>query len=397
MQYDFESYIRRVGAGSRKWDEMCELYPDPPENMVPLSVADMELRNPPEIIEGLKEFLDNTILGYTGPTQAYFDSVISWMERRHGFASKREWFVETPGIVPAIEQLVSAYTQPGDGVLVTPPVYYPFFHIVKGCGRKIITSALVARGRTYDIDFDDFAAKAALPETKLFILCSPHNPVGRVWTREELIRISEICLENEVYIISDEIHSDIIMPGHRFTSIANLGGEFFENCALCTAPSKTFNMAGVQVSNLFIPNEQRRAKLREARGYSSLNIFAYKACEIAYNRCEQWLEQLIVHIDSNRQLAESFFSEKIPGVKVYELQGTYLLWLDFRCFGLNDKDLETFLRRKAGWFTDEGYIFGEGGSGFERLHLAVPGSALEYMLNRLYTALAEENMLHASC
>ena len=216
MQYDFESYIRRVGAGSRKWDEMCELYPDPPENMVPLSVADMELRNPPRRKTSKTQSLD---------TRSQQDSVISWIPDTA--CAQARWFVETPGIVPAIEQLVSAYTQPGDGVLVTPPVYYPFFHIVKGCVRKIIISPLVARGRTYDIDFDDFAAKAALPETKLFILCSPHNPVGRVWTRKELIRISEICLENEVYIISDEIHSDIIMPGHRFTSIANLGGEFF--------------------------------------------------------------------------------------------------------------------------------------------------------------------------
>ncbi len=393
LNYDFKTFIQRKNMGSGKWEELCKLYPEPDKLHIPLSVADMELMNAPEIIEGLKSFMDHTILGYCGPNEAYFESVINWMSTKHGFAPKKEWFVETPGVVPALAQLVKAFTEPGDGVLNTPPVYYPFEGVVKYTGRELVKSQLIQNGDHYDIDFDDFEAKAKLPGTKLFIMCSPHNPLGRIWTRQELEQISRICLENGVYVISDEIHFDLIMPGHEHVSVGALDEQYVNNSVICTAPSKTFNLAGVQVSNIFIPDPEKHKKLQAARGYSSLNVFAYEACRLAYNKAGDWLSQLLIHLDSNRRRVEEFFARNVPQVKVTRLEATYLMWLDFRWMGLNDKELEKFMKEKAGWFTDEGCMFGDGGSGFERINIAMTAEVLDYMLDRLYKALKSENYI----
>ncbi len=391
MKYNFETSMRRVGVGSFKWDSMLADNPNIGEDVIPLSVADMELFNPPEIIEGLKEYLDHIILGYTGATDAYYESVMNWMERRHGFRPRREWFVETAGVVPALNMLVAAYTKPEDAVMITTPVYYPFTGAVVNNHRELVENPLILKDDHYEIDFEDFEAKAKRPEVKLYILCSPHNPVGRIWTREELERISQICLENDVFIISDEIHFDLIMPGYQHVSMGVLDEKYVNNCAICTAPSKTFNLAGFQTSNIFIANKERRDKVESARGYHSLNIMGYKACELAYNRCEEWLEALLVHLDENRKLVEDFMAAYIPEVKVHRLEGTYLQWLDFRAFGLSKEELEVFMTKKAQWYTDEGYVFGEAGAGFERINLACTKTALEAALKRLLTAV-EENL-----
>ncbi len=387
MKYNFETSMRRIGVGSFKWDSMLADNPNIGEDVVPLSVADMELFNPPEIIEGLKDYLDHIILGYTGPTDAYFESIMNWMERRHGFRPKKEWFVETAGVVPALDMLVAAYTGPGDAVMITTPVYYPFSGAVTKNKRELVENPLILKGDHYEIDFEDFEAKAKRPEVKLYILCSPHNPIGRIWTREELERISQICLENDVFIISDEIHFDLIMPGYEHVSMMVLDEKYVNNCAVCTAPSKTFNLAGFQTSNLFIANKERRDKVESARGYHSLNIMGYKACELAYDCCEEWLEELLVHLDSNRKLVEDFMAEYIPEVKVHRLEGTYLQWLDFRAFGMNKEELEAFMTKKAQWYTDEGYVFGEAGAGFERINLACTRSALQAALERMRAAI----------
>ena len=389
MKYDFETLVNRRNTGSHKWEGMYEQIPNAGDDIVPLSVADMELKNPPAIIEGLKKYLDNIILGYTGETENYYKSVTSWMERRHGFSPKKEWFVMTAGVVPAIKEMVGAFTKDGDSVLMLTPVYYPFYSSVEANGRTVLGSELILEGTEYRIDFEDFAEKAARPETTLCILSSPHNPIGRIWTKEELLKLCEICLENNVFIISDEIHFDLIMPGFEHVSMGTFEEKYLNNCAICTAPSKTFNLAGLQTSNIFIPNEEYRNKMTAARGYFSLNIFGYKACELAYDECEEWLDELLLFLDENRKFVEEFVAEKMPEVKVHRLQGTYLMWLDFRAWGMNEKELEDFMVHKAEAIFDEGYVFGEGGIGFERINIACPKRVLEATLERIYKAKKE--------
>ena len=389
MKYDFETLVNRRNTGSLKWGGMYEQIPEAGDNVVPLSVADMELKNPPAIIEGLKDYLDNIILGYTGETENYYKSVISWMERRHGFSPKKEWFVMTAGVVPAIKEMVGAFTKDGDSVLMLTPVYYPFYSSVEANGRTVLGSELILNGTEYTIDFEDFAEKAARPETTLCILSSPHNPIGRIWTKEELLKLCEICLENNVFIISDEIHFDLIMPGFEHVSMGTFEEKYLNNCAICTAPSKTFNLAGLQTSNIFIPNEEYRNKMTSARGYFSLNIFGYKACELAYDKCEEWLDELLLFLDGNRKFVEEFVAENMPEVKVHRLQGTYLMWLDFRAWGMSKEEQEDFMVHKAEAIFDEGYVFGEGGIGFERINIACPKFVLEQTLERIVKAKKE--------
>lgn len=389
MKYDFETLVNRKNTGAFKWDDMYKKIPSANEKTVPLSVADMEFKNPSPIIEGLKNYLDNIVLGYTGETEDYYRSVISWMERRHGFSPKKEWFVMTAGVVPAISEMVGAFTKEGDSVLMLTPVYYPFYSSVEKNKRKVLGSELILDGVEYSIDFADFEEKAKRPETTLFILCSPHNPIGRVWTKEELVRLAEICKENNVFIISDEIHFDLIMPGNKHISLGTFEEKYLQNCAICTAPSKTFNLAGLQTSNIFIPNEEYQNKINSARGYFSLNIFGYKACELAYDECEEWLCELLLVLDENRKFVEAFISEKMPEVKVHHLQGTYLMWLDFRAWNMAENELETFMLQKANVVFDEGYVFGEGGKGFERMNIACPKKVLEETLERIFKAKNE--------
>lgn len=387
MQYDFETLIQRKNVGSFKWDDMKRKNPGVCEDIVPFSVADMELKNAPELIEGLKKYLDHTVLGYTGATDAYYESVIGWMERRHGFSPKKEWIVETAGVVPGLGQMVAAFTKPGDAVMIMTPVYYPFRMAVENNRRRLVTTELINTGSNYEIDFGDFEKKAREKDVKLLILCSPHNPIGRVWTKEELLKIAEICLENGVYIISDEIHFDLILPGFQHVSMGTFEQKFLDNCTVCTAPSKTFNLAGFQTSNHFISNEEMRNKIAAARGYHSLNIMGYTACEIAYTQCGPWLDELLAVLDSNKKYIEGFIAANIPEVTVYPLQGTYLQWMDFNTLGMDYLKLEEFMQQEAQMFFDEGYIFGEGGKGFERINIACPTWVIRDAMERLLKAV----------
>ncbi len=389
MRYDFETLVNRTDTGSEKWNMMKADMPEVPENIVPFSVADMEFKPAPEIVEGLKKYLDEAILGYMGATESYYDAVIRFMERRHGFSPKKEWIVESPGIVPALVKMVEAFTKPQDSVLIMRPVYYPFTRAVEQNGRNLVISELVIKDDRYEIDFEDLEKKAARPDVKLLIFCSPHNPVGRVWTKDELLKVCDICLRNNVFIISDEIHFDLIMPGFTHTSMGTLEEKYLQNCAICTAPTKTFNIAGLQVSNLIIPNEEYRDKINAAKGYEALNIMSYKACELAYNECEAWLDELIVYIDNNRKLVEEFIADRLPMIKVFRLEGTYLMWLDFSVLGMEAEELERFMKEKALWFTDEGYIFGDSGRGYERIVIACPSHVLKEALERLEKAVKE--------
>lgn len=384
MKYDFKTVISRKDTGSDKWEQVSELLPGIKDEVIPLSIADMEFANAPEIRKELAKFASESVLGYTCATDAYYDSVISWMKRRHGFEPKKEWFVMTAGVVPALKEMVLRFTKPDDSVLMLTPVYYPFYMAAESNGRKVIGSELILEDDRYFIDFDDLEKKASRKDVTLMILSSPHNPIGRIWTKKELEQICDICLRNNVFLISDEIHFDLIMPGFKHVSVGTLDQKYIDNCAICTAPSKTFNLAGLQTSNIFISNEKYRKLMTEARGYFSLNIFGYKACEVAYNKCEKWLDELLEVLDENRMFVERFMMKNMPEVRVHRLEGTYLMWLDFRAWGLTPEEQEEFMVKKAHAIFDEGYLFGEGGKGFERINIACPKSVLKDTLKRIY-------------
>ncbi len=388
MKYDFETYIDKRGTGSAKWMEMekkCEAVPD---GIVPLSVADMEFRTAPEIVTGLKEYLDGMNVGYTEATDAYYDAVRGWMRTRHNWEVAREWIVYTPGVVMALGIAVRAFTKIGEGVIIMPPVYYPFRLVVEQQGRRLVENPIAERDGAFCIDFDDLEKKAADPNTKMLLLCSPHNPVGRVWTNEELAAVGDICARHGVLVVSDEIHNDLIMPGYTHT-VFSQAGDFADNAIICTAPSKTFNLAGMQTSNIVIQNEQMRKAFTRCKleaGLIELNALSYRACELAYTKCAAWLDELICVIDENRRLTEEFVRKHLPMARVVRLEGTYLLWLDLRAYGLSCEALEQKMIG-AHLFFDEGYIFGTGGEGFERINIACPRSVLASALERLNQAL----------
>jgi putative C-S lyase len=391
MKYDFETLVLRKNVGASKWNLMKKINSNVNDDIIPFSVADMEFKNAPEIIEGLKNYIDSSIFGYTESTDDYYKAVCNWMERKHNWKIEKEWITEFSGVVPALYTIVRALTKEEDGILIMTPVYYPFYKAIAANKRKIVKTELNLYKDHYEVDFRDLEEKAKLESTKLLILCNPHNPVGRVWSQEELIKIGRICIDNNVIIVSDEIHFDLILPQFKHTVFANVSDEFADNSVICTAPSKTFNLAGLQTSNIIIPNKKIRDKVmnesRTAIGNSGLNIFGYKACEIAYNECEDWLNELIEVLDENKKLLENFIKINIPEVKVIELQGTYLQWLDFRALEKDHLALEKFMQSDAQLFLDEGYIFGDEGKGFERINLACPTKVLKEALDRLLKAV----------
>ena len=390
--YDFETLLSRKGQGSFKWEAMYREVPNLSDDIVPFSVADMELKIAPEIREGLKKYIDEAILGYTGATDKYYEAVISWMKRRHNFDIQKEWIVTSSGVVSALFDSVKAFTEKEDGVIVFTPVYYPFYSAIKLNGRKIVECPLVENEGKYAIDFESFEKLAKEEKNTLLILCSPHNPVGRVWSKEELKKIGEIALENNLKIVSDEIHFDILMEGEKHTVLQTLSEELSEITVTCTAPTKTFNLAGIGISNIIIKNEKMRKKFINEQGRSSAHVFAalgYRACILAYTQAEEWFEEFLQLINKNQKTVNRFFEEKFTKLKAPLIQGTYLQWIDFRALGLRGEELKKFMNGKAQLFFSEGYTFGKNGDGFERMNLAVPTHILEKGLERLYKAIKE--------
>lgn len=390
MKYNFETAPDRRGTGAFKWNSMYEAKPDVSDGVIPFSVADMEFQNPQPLLDGMAKYVSQAVYGYTGPTHAYYESVINYMKRRHNWDIQKDWIITTPGVVPALNELVKAFSEPGDGVIITRPVYYPFSMAIENSGRKLVNVSLINRDGHYEMDFEGLEKAAKDPSTKLMILCSPHNPIGRVWTEDELRKLASICNSNGVMILSDEIHFDFVFPGHKHTVLATLSEEIAQNNIFCTAPSKTFNLGGVQVSNIIIPNPKLRERYNEyhkSMGMLALNMFAYKIGELVYNTCGDWFEELMQVLDTNRKLVEQYITTYLPQIKVIPLEGTYLQWLDCRALGMSGKELETFMQEKAELFFDEGYIFGEEGDGFERWNLACPTKYIQEGLERLRKAV----------
>ena len=397
-KYDFETILSRKGQGSYKWEQMYEVFPELEDDIVPFSVADMELKIAPEITEGLKKYIDEAVLGYSGTYPKYYEAVINWMERRHGFKVEKDWILCTPGVVSAIYVAIKAFAKENEGVITFTPVYYPFYSAITSNKRKLVDCGLVEskneNGETkYSIDFEKFEEFAKDKNNKILLLCSPHNPLGIVWSREDLEKIGKIAVENDLTVISDEIHFDIVMAGHKHTVFQTLSEELAEITITCTAPTKSFNLAGAGISNIIIKNEKLRKKFKAEMEKMSMHVFStlsYKACELAYTEAEKWLDEFLLLIDKNQKLVNKFFEEKFINLKAPLIEGTYLQWLDFRALGIKNKELADFMNKKAKIFFSEGYTFGKAGDGFERVNLAVPTKYLEKMLERLYEVLKAE-------
>ena len=385
MKYNFDEIVDRRDTNSLKYDFAVER--GKPEGVLPLWVADMDMRAPIEVRKSLAEAAEHGIFGYSEAKPRYFEAVKRWMETWHHWSPQQEWLVKTPGIVYAAATAVHAFTKEGEGCMMHNPGYYSIAQVVQDTGRVLVDSPLKEENGYYTMDFEDMEQKMASGKVKLFILVNPHNPVGRVWKKEELERLGELCVKYGVLIFSDEIHEDFVYPGYEHIVMAGLDGEKYRDITItATAPSKTFNIAGLQVSNIFIANEKlRRAFVREIdkTGYSQLNQLGLVACESAYRYGRDWLEQLLVYLRGNLDFARAYITENMPGVRLIEPEGTYFLWLDFRKLGLEKEELTRLIIEKAGLWLDAGEIFGSEGAGFQRINMACPRATLEEALKRL--------------
>lgn len=384
----FDKVVERRGTGCYKWDGHA--LSGIPEDAIPMWVADMDFEIAPQISEAIRNRARHEVYGYTKPTDTYNASVAGWMKRRHDWKIRPEWVVPVPGVVPAVNLAITAFTKPGDGVLIQRPVYHPFANAIAANGRKLVNNPLVLRDGKYSIDIEDFRAKIAQEDVKLFILCSPHNPVGRVWSREELKAMADICLEHGVLIVSDEIHQDLAFPGTCHIPLPLVDSAYADISIVCTAPSKTFNLAGLQASNILIPNPELRIKYEDmARswGLFKLNTFGMVACEAAYDNGDQWLDEALAYIKGNMEFVRDFLESCLPQIKLIEPEGLFLLWLDFRELGLATAELENLLINDARLWLIPGQTFGEEGEGFVRMNIACSRSILESALERLAKAL----------
>ena len=390
MKYDFNKIINRNNTKSLKYDFAKER--NMPEDLLPLWVADMDFQTSPEIIEALNKAVSHGIYGYSEGKEEYFDAVYNWYNDNFNWQVKKEWLIKTPGVVFAIVLAINALTNEGDSVLIQNPVYYPFTEVIIDNNRKLVNNSLVRNGKKYEIDFEDFEKKIIENNVKLFILCSPHNPVGRVWKKWELEKIGDICLKHNVKIVSDEIHSDFVYPENKHIVFSSLDEKYQNITITCTAPTKTFNLAGLQISNIFIPNLEIRKKVLKQLdrvGYSQVNLMGLVACEAAYKYGRQWLNELKEYLLDNLNFLRDYLETNIPRIKLIEPEGTYLIWLDCSALGFEDKELEKFIVEKAKLWLDSGYIFGKEGEGFQRINIACPRETLKKALEQLKEAVDE--------
>lgn len=388
MPVDFDTVPNRRGTNCFKYDFAREM--GMPEDVLPLWVADMDFPTAPAVLERLHALAEHGIFGYTGVKDAYFSAVHNWYAQRFGWETQRSWLVTTPGVVFAIAIAIRAFTQKGDAILIQQPVYYPFANKVTENDRQLVVNPLVLKNGRYEMDFADMERKIVDYHVKMLLLCSPHNPVGRVWTKEELLRVGEICQKHGVLVVSDEIHADFTYAGHTHRVFASVKSEFADFTITCTAPSKTFNLVGLQNSNIFIPNRQLRHAYKKelsACGCGGTNCMGMAACQAAYEAGADWLEQLKQYLAGNLAYIRQFLREKLPDIALIEPEGTYLVWLDLRKLGLTEQQQRQLIVQDAKLWLDTGTLFGQGGEGFERINIACPRATIEQAMQRLERAV----------
>ena len=383
MKYNFDKTVIRRGSNSYKWDTSKD------EEILPLWVADMDFQTAPEIIDALHKRVEHGVFGYTKVPPAYFDAITSWFQRRHNFTIDKKWILFTSGVVPALSAVIKALSEPSDKVIVQTPVYNCFFSSIRNNQCIAELNDLIYKDGAYSIDYEDLERKAADPKAKLLLLCNPHNPVGRVWKREELQRIGEICLRNNVIIISDEIHCDLVYEGHTHIPFASVNEEFLQNSITCIAPTKTFNLAGIQVANIVAADEKIRAKIDKALHINEvceLNAFAVEALIAAYNNGEDWLTSLKTYLYENYTVLTGFFKEYLPHLPVIKLEATYLVWIDCSALQQTSKEIaETLLAKEKLW-VNEGTMYGEAGKSFIRINIATQRENLIRALEKIRNA-----------
>lgn len=379
MKYDFDEVISRRGTLSYKWDSATDA------EVLPLWVADMDFRTSPAIIEALQRRVAHGIFGYTRVPDAYYQAVTNWFARRHGWNIQREWMIYTSGVVPAVSAVIKALTVPGDKVLVQTPVYNCFFSSIRNNGCTLAASPLLRVGNTWQMDFEDLERKASDPDVKVFLLCNPHNPVGRVWTREELLKAGEICSRHGVTVVSDEIHCELVYPGHAYTPFASISGDFSARAIVCISPSKAFNIAGLQIANIVVPDEEVRRKIDKTININEVcdvNPFGVTATIAAYTEGEEWLNQLLVYLQANYKWMQDYCRTHLPDFPISDLEGTYLVWMDCSILHKTSDVLEQELLDESKLWLNAGTMYGAEGEGFMRWNIACPRSVLAEGLER---------------
>lgn len=381
MKYNFDEIVLRRHTCSYKWDSA----PSDEKEVLPLWVADMDFRTAPVIVEALERRVRHGIFGYVRVPDAYYESVARWFARRHGWKMETDWIIYTSGVVPAISAVIKALTVPGDGVVVQTPVYNCFFSSIRNNGCRVVPNPLIYENRTFRIDFEDLDRKTADPGVRLLLLCNPHNPAGRVWTREELARIGEICQKNGVRVIADEIHCELVFPGHEYVPFASTGENQLRNSVTCVSPSKAFNLAGLQIASIISCDRVVRERIDRAININELcdvNPFGVEATIAAYEGGEDWLLQLLDYLKGNYDLLCDFFKTYLPQIPVTSLEGTYLVWTDCRAFHLPSDVLQTLLLEETGLWLNSGTLYGAEGEGFLRWNIACPRVVLHDALTR---------------
>jgi len=386
MDYNFDAVTDRYGTMSIKYDWVREK--GMKDDVIPLWVADMDFPAPPAVVESLHSAASHGIFGYSDADPSYYRAVQDWFLRRFDWKTRAEWIVKTPGVVFALSTALRTLTKKGDAVMIQQPVYYPFRATIEDNERVCINSPLVFRDGRYEMDYEDMEKKILENDVKVFILCSPHNPVGRVWSVEELKKMLDICKRHNVFIISDEIHCDFIYPGHTHTVLARLAGDYLDKLMICTSPSKSFNLAGLQLSHIFIPDENVRKAFQKELWvipYDESGTLALTAGRAAYEKGGAWLDELKAYLYGNVEYVRLFLKEHLPKVRLIEPEGTYLIWLDFREYGLSSEELQHKMLHEAKIWLDEGTMFGEEGVGFMRVNIACPRSVLKRAMEQMKT------------
>jgi cystathionine beta-lyase len=388
MRYDFDKIVSRKGTHSVKFDARKHYFGT--DDLIPIWVADMDFPVPVEVTKALKQRADHPIYGYTLRPDSYFNTFMQWVENRHGWKIEKEWILFSPGVVPALNFIIQAFSKPGEKILIQPPVYHPFYFSVENNYREMVLNPLRLINGRYEMDFDDLEKK--LSDVKMILLSNPHNPVGRAWNREELKKMAELCIKHDVLIVSDEIHSDLSMPGNRHIPVASISEEIASYTFTCMAPSKTFNLAGLSTSSVIISDPEKRARFEEYLErfhISGGNVFGMIASEAAYLHGEEWLNQVLEYVQGNFDYLDGFLKEKLPEIHLTPAEATYLAWIDFSALGMEGDELKSFMINKAKVGMNDGRTYRDGGEGFQRMNLACSRSTVVEALYRIEKAIKE--------